>query len=99
MRTPRALFKCVARALLNAAGGGIIPIGDLAVDVIPELARDVMAYWRHEAQPEQRRAEVQALAQASDSDVRQTVAEVVQEVAAGQAPQLQHVIAQYLTQI
>jgi len=31
--------------------------------------------------------------------VRQAVAEVVQEVAAGQSPQLQQVIAQYLTQI
>src|SRR5438105_2223296 len=43
METPKALLKFIAKAALNAVGGGIL--GDLAVEVLPDLAQDVWAWW------------------------------------------------------
>jgi hypothetical protein len=43
MRTPLLLFKFVAKAALNHVGFGIA--GDLAVEVLPSIARDVWGWW------------------------------------------------------
>jgi hypothetical protein len=42
-KTPFALLKFVAKAALNVAGFGVA--GDLAVEVLPDVARDVWEWW------------------------------------------------------
>src|SRR5438445_107999 len=60
MATPLAFLKFVAKAVLNAVGGGVA--GDFAVEVLPEVARDVWRRGAKESSPEAVRAEVEALA-------------------------------------
>src|SRR6516162_3065754 len=61
MQAPSALLKFVAKAFLNAVGGGVA--GDFAVEVVPDLARDVWKWWGKGRPEEQLREEVQELAQ------------------------------------
>src|SRR5262245_50481425 len=97
MQTPLALLKCIAKASLNAVGGGFL--GDVVVDVIPAVAGDVWKWWRPDRDEEAMRAELQALAQAPAEEVRQAAAEVAREVAGDRLPEVREELAVYLTQV
>ncbi len=95
MHTPLALLKFVAKALGNALGGGVA--GDVLVEVLPAVARDVWGWWHKDTTAEQRRAEVEALAQAGEAEMRQQVAFTVQEVASDKPLAVRQVVETYLT--
>jgi formylglycine-generating enzyme required for sulfatase activity len=97
MQTPFAILRVVGKALLNAAGGGIA--GDLLIDVIPDVAQDVWAWWRKERTPEQRRADLQALAQAPPAEVQAAVQQVVAEVAGDRPIEEQIRLSRYLSEV
>jgi formylglycine-generating enzyme required for sulfatase activity len=95
MRLPIALLKVIGKGILNAVGGGVA--GDVAVDVLPDMAREVCAWWKKDRTPEQRRADVEALAQASPAELRQAVGAVVAEVAGDRPPEVQRALSIYLS--
>jgi serine/threonine protein kinase len=97
MRTPVALLKFVAKAALNAVGGGVA--GDFAVEVVPDLARDVWKWWGKGRPEEQLREEVQELAQLQPIEARQQAEQVVAEEAAGQPESVRRALTVYLSQI
>jgi ribosomal protein L9 len=73
-----ALLKFVARAALNAVGAGMA--GDFAMDVLPDMMKDVWRLWAKDRNEAQRKADVVALVQTPASEVQRQVKEVVQEV-------------------
>src|SRR5262245_430705 len=97
MGLPLALLKVVGKGVLNAVGAGVA--GDIVADVLPEVARDVCAWWKKGRTPEEQRAEVRALAQASPAEVREAVRNVVADVAADRPPEVQKALALYLSQV
>jgi hypothetical protein len=97
MRTPVNLLKFAGKALLNAAGGGFA--GDLVVDVLPDVVRDVWGWWAQDRDEGQRRAEVEALAQAPPEEVRQAVLQVIKEIAADQPRPVQKELGTYLLRV
>jgi serine/threonine protein kinase len=97
MRTPVALLKFIAKAGLNAVGGGVA--GDFAVEVIPDLARDVWKWWGKGRPEEQLRAEVQELAQMPSAEARRQAEQVVAEVAAEQPEPVRQALTAYLSQV
>lgn len=97
MRTPFVLLKLVGKALLNAVGGGFA--GDLLVDVLPEMAQDVWDAWSKSQDKEQRRIEIESVAQATMEEVQQQVSEIRQELAPEASPQIQLALESYLTQV
>jgi len=97
MRAPLFL-KCLAKAVLRyglrlfTAG---LPLGDLLVDI----ADGVMQDWQRQRDEQDRRAELQALAQGNAQEVRRQVAEVLAEVAAHQPEEVRETLAAYLAQV
>jgi serine/threonine protein kinase len=100
MRIPVVLFKFIAKALLNAVGGGLLgEAADLLLDALPEVAQDVWEWWHQGRTEEQKRAEVEQLARALDDEIRAAAEEAVREVAADQPEPVQEVLVLYLTQV
>lgn len=97
MQAPNALLKFIGKAALNAVGGGLA--GDLVIDVLPEVAKDVWGWWGKKRTPKQRQADVEALVQAPPQEVQLAVAEVVEEVAAEEPIEVKQALAAYLTQV
>src|SRR5262245_28910938 len=97
MQTPKALLKFAAKALLNAAGGGIA--GDLLVEVLPEVVQDLWVWWAKNRAESERRAEVEALAQAPEAEVQEVVLAVVREVAADQPAIVRQALATQLSRL
>ncbi len=89
-----AFVKAVGRAAVNAVGGGLA--ADVICDVLPELAQKVYDWWAADRAPEQRRAEIEALAEAPPEEFKQLVAQAVAELAPGQ-PVLQERLSIYLS--
>lgn len=101
-----ALLKCVAKALLklglkSAIDGG--PAGDFAADFAAEAFVDVSAgayeQWSKQKDEEQRRAELQAIAQAPADRLRAEVAQILREVASSQPKDVRQVLESYLRQV
>jgi tetratricopeptide (TPR) repeat protein len=97
MLAPLALLKFVARATLNAIGGGVG--GDFAVEVLPDIARDVWRWWGKDRSEAERKADVHALVQAPAGDVQQQVKEIVREVAGDRPPDERLTLETYLKEI
>jgi formylglycine-generating enzyme required for sulfatase activity len=95
--TPFALMKFVAKAALNVAGFGVA--GELAVDVLPDVARDVWNWWGKDKKPDQLRAEVQEVAQLTPAEARRQAERVVAEEAAGQPEAVKKALTAYLAQV
>ncbi len=95
MRVPLLLLKFVAKGVANACGGGIA--GDLLFEALPEIAAEVYKWWSAERSPEQRRADLAALAQASAAEVREQVHDIVLELAADQPTVNQQALGLYLS--
>jgi formylglycine-generating enzyme required for sulfatase activity len=97
MRSPLAFMRFVARAALNVAGFGVA--GDLAVDVLPEVARDVYKWWAKDAPQEELRQEVQAVAQLPPMEVHQLALEAVAAEGADKPEALRQSVAGYLEMV
>ncbi len=97
MRSPLAVMRFVARAALNAVGMGVA--GELAVDVLPELARDVYKWWAKDAPQEQLRQEVQAVAQLPPLEAHQLALEAVAAEAGDKGEAARRTVAAYLEMI
>jgi formylglycine-generating enzyme required for sulfatase activity len=97
MSLPFAFLKIVGKGVLNAVGGGFV--GDVLVDVLPEVAQDVCAWWKKDRTPEQRRADVEALARAPEAAVRGAVDDIVLELAADRPPETREALSLYLRQV
>src|SRR5947209_7819741 len=92
------LLRCVGRALVNHGLKAIarwLPLGEVLYDI----ADEALEAWRRDRREDERRAEVQALAQAAAEDVRAQVARVVEEVAADQPPEVRDAVGAYLVQL
>jgi formylglycine-generating enzyme required for sulfatase activity len=94
MQTPLAFFKFITKAVLNAVGFGLA--GDFAVEVVPDVARDVWRRWAGGKPPEQLQAEVQAVAALSDAEARRQAEQAVTEEAADQPEAIQLKLITYL---
>jgi formylglycine-generating enzyme required for sulfatase activity len=95
--TPFALMKFVAKAALNVAGFGVA--GDLAVEVLPDVARDVWDWWGKDKKAAQLQAEVKEVAQLTPSEARRQAEQIVADEAAGQPPAVQKALTAYLAQV
>lgn len=95
--TPFALMKCVAKAALNAVGFGVA--GDLAVEVLPDVARDVWDWWGKDKKAGELHAEVKELAQLSPAEARRQAELVVAAEAGGQPQAVQKALTAYLAQV
>jgi serine/threonine protein kinase len=97
MRTPLSFLKFVAKAVLNAAGGGVA--GDFALEVLPDVARDVWQWWGNGRRQEELREEVQALAALPEAEARQLAEQAAAEEASGQPEAAKIVLTSYLAQV
>ncbi|MEM7130779.1 MAG: bifunctional serine/threonine-protein kinase/formylglycine-generating enzyme family protein [Chloroflexota bacterium] len=97
MNTPFDLLRFVTKALCNAAGGGIL--GDLLVDVLPGVAQDIWQRWNEQHSREELRQELETIAQAEGVQIRMLAAQLVQEIAAAQSPEMQQKLESYLIQL
>jgi tetratricopeptide (TPR) repeat protein len=97
MRTPLALLQFLAKAVGNALGGGLA--GDFLVEVLPEVATDVWQWWSKNRTAEQRRADIEALAQAGDEAVRHQVAALVPAALPDKPLAVRRAVQAYLTQV
>ena len=95
--TPFALMKFVAKAALNVAGFGVA--GDLAVEVLPDVARDVWEWWGKNKNPAELQAEIKEVAQLSPAEARQQAELIVAAEAAGQPAAVQKALTAYLAQV
>jgi serine/threonine protein kinase len=90
-------LKFVAKAALNAVGGGVA--GDFALEVLPDLARDVWNWWGKGRPEEDLRGEVQQLAQLAPDEAKRQAELVVAEEAAEQPEPVRHALTIYLSQV
>jgi Protein kinase domain/Domain of unknown function (DUF4357) len=93
MSVPLLLFKHIARAYLNHIGAGVF--GEIAIGI----AEDVINSWRAEKDERSRKAELEAIAQATAEQVKQAVQEAVELVAADRIEADRQAIAAYLLQV
>ena len=94
MQTPLALLRFIAKAVGNAFGAGIA--GDLLVEVLPEVAKDIWDWWGSDRDSDQRRTDIEAIIQANFEEIERNVSHIVRE----EVPQLssaqQEEVAAYL---
>jgi serine/threonine protein kinase len=98
MLVPFALFKCVGGAVLKwgiKALSGYLPFGE----ELGKIAEETERQWEKHRTEQQRKAEIQAIAQASAEELRQQVAAAVAEVGAQLPSQVQQALALYLAQV
>ncbi len=95
MRVSLFLLKLIGKGVGNAFGAGLA--GDLLFEALPEVAADVWRWWTTERTPEQRRADLAALAEASPAEVREQVNDIVLELAAERPTVAQQAMALYLS--
>jgi serine/threonine protein kinase len=94
----RVLFQCIGEAI--CAQGlrglvGIVPFGEVIYDV----ARDVLERFRHRSEEEDLRESLEGAVQAAVVEVKEEARVVAHEVAAGQPPEIELRLADYLTQV
>jgi hypothetical protein len=92
------LLRCVGKAVVKhglRALTHLVPLGDVLYDV----ASDALAEYHQESRDAQLRADLEAVAQAPPAQVRRAAEQVVQEIAAGQAAEVQLNLVSYLRQV
>ncbi|MBI1917418.1 MAG: tetratricopeptide repeat protein, partial [Planctomycetes bacterium] len=97
MRAPFVLLKFVAKSALNAVGFGVA--GDFAMEVLPQMSRDIWGGWAKDRNEAERKADVQALVEAPSDEVKQQVKEVVRVVAGDKPADVQLQLETYLNQV
>ena len=95
MRAPLAILRAVGKGVLNAVGFGVL--GEVVVEVLPEVAEDVYVWWKGKRTPDQQREELQHLAQAPISEVREEIQAVVAEIAGDQPLSVRENLSIYLS--
>ncbi|MBY0230523.1 MAG: hypothetical protein K2W96_14655, partial [Gemmataceae bacterium] len=90
-----AFLKGVGKAIVGCAIPGVV--AEVLCEVLPEAARKMAGWWVGEKKPAERRAEVEALAQADPAEVKKLVGDVVAEVAADKPPEFQRQLSVYLS--
>jgi formylglycine-generating enzyme required for sulfatase activity len=95
--TPFALMRFVAKAALNAVGFGVA--GDLAVEVLPDVARDVWEWWGKDKQANELQAEVKEVAQLTPAQARHQAEVIVAAEAAGRPEAVRKALTAYLAQV
>jgi tetratricopeptide (TPR) repeat protein len=98
MRSPIALLRFIAKAVINAAAGGL-PIGDFLVDVVPEIGRDAWDAWAGSRTEAERRAEIEAVVLIPDSEAPMLAAQIAGEVATGLSEEVRQLVIGYLTMV
>jgi tetratricopeptide (TPR) repeat protein len=97
MGAPLILLKVVGKAAANFVGGGVA--GDVLFDVLPDVATEAWKWWSRQRNPQERQADLQALAQTPTVALRAQVAEVVEEVAGDKPAATQEALQIYLSLI
>jgi eukaryotic-like serine/threonine-protein kinase len=97
MRTPLAVLKFVARAALSAVGAGVV--GDFALEVLPDVARDVWQWWGRGHREEELRAEVQAIAALPDDEIHRLAELAAAEEAAAKPQEIRALLTAYLAAV
>jgi serine/threonine protein kinase len=97
METPFLLLRFLGKSALNAVGGGAL--GDVLLEVVPNVAKDVWEKWMKRRDEARLRAEMQKMASASSAEVRDAVNAVVKEVAADRPAAVQQALAGFLAQV
>jgi hypothetical protein len=92
-----AFFKFVARAALNAVGGGVA--GDFALDVLPDVAREVWQWWGKDRNEDQLRNELQQVAQLPAEEARRQAEQAIAEEAGGKPDTVRAAVTAYLAQV
>jgi hypothetical protein len=92
-----AFLKFVAKAALNAIGGGIA--GDFAVEVLPKVARDVWQWWGKGRPEDQLRRDLQEIAQLTADECRRQAEQVAAEETAGRPESVRQALTAYLSQV
>jgi formylglycine-generating enzyme required for sulfatase activity len=95
--TPFALMKFIAKAALNVAGFGVA--GELAVEVLPDVARDVWDWWGKDRKPAELQAEARQVAQLTPEEARRQAEQVVAEEAGAQPEAVRRALTAYLAQV
>ncbi len=95
MDTPNGLLKVIAKAALNAVGGGVA--GEILVEVLPDIAKDVWAWWSKDRDEAGRKADLEALAQTPTATLRKEAEQVVAEVAPDRSAAERGRVAGYLS--
>jgi serine/threonine protein kinase len=94
----KVLFRCIGEAVC-AQGlrglAGVVPFGDVVYDV----AREVLERFRRYQEEEHWREALEEAVQAAAQEVREEARAVAHEVAAGQPPEIELRLADYLTQV
>lgn len=94
----QVLFRCIGEAVC-AQGlrglAGLVPFGEVVYDV----ARDALERFRRSQDQEQLRAALQEAVRAGVQEVKDEARAVAHEVAAGQPPEIELRLADYLTQV
>src|SRR4051794_21434469 len=94
MRSPLAFLKFVAKAALNQVAFGVG--GDLVIEVLPEVVKDVWQWWGKGRTEEELRAEVQAVVRLSEPEALDQSLWVVAEEAAGQPEPVRQALTAFL---
>jgi tetratricopeptide (TPR) repeat protein len=98
MRSPIAFLRFIAKAVINAAAGGL-PVGDFLVDVMPEIGRDAWDAWSVSTTEDERRSEIEAVVLIPDSEAPLLAEKIAAEVAAGQPEAVRQLVIGYLTMV
>jgi tetratricopeptide (TPR) repeat protein/serine/threonine protein kinase len=95
---PLFLLKCVGKAALNVFGGGLA--GDIVFEVIPDVAQGAWQWWQHDVPtPQERRADLEAIAGAPVEEIRHAVQTIVLELAGDKPDAVQQALSLYLEQV
>ena len=97
MAAPLAFLRFVAKATLNAFGGGVA--GEFAVKVLPDVAKEVLKLCGKNQPPEKLCADMEALAELPPDEAAQAARQIAREVAAGQPEAVLLSLESYLTQV
>lgn len=74
-------------------------IGELAVDVLPQVANDLWNFWSHERDEREQQADLTSVLRATAEDIRQYVSELMAELAGDKPPEFRRAVESYLNSI
>lgn len=95
MANALVFLRCVGKAAANAVGGGFA--GDLFFEALPEVAAAAWKWWAADRNPDERRADLAAVAQATPQEVCGVARQIVLEVAGDKPAATQQALEVYLS--